>query len=265
MLAVSTTAGTILAAQRGARRGSLTAVKWLSFGGRDSILGSVILGLLFSASVAQALQLYTFDNGSTSYNYGSEMAGFQQADDFWLSSDCYVTGARFWTIEGYGIRQNSIEFDGHINYWVYSSVNGQPGDILSAGEAAVFSRVATGLKDRWWGSMYGYEYTFDLLTPFQAQADQHYFLALHLLNYYPDPNGEIYWATADGPIPGASSYSRDGGIGTWTDNSQTVGGVYGAGHLAYQVYAESIPEPSTLALLSMSALGLPAYARRRRK
>ncbi len=224
---------------------------------------AIMLALVATAARAEVVVPdYVFDNGSTSYAYGSEVAGFQEADDFWFTSPCYVTGARFWTMEGYGHRSGGIPFDGHLSYWVYSSLDGQPGDVLCAGEARAFSRQPTG---RGWPDLDGYQYTFDLLTPFRVQPNQHYFLALHLLSYYPDPNGEIYWVTADGPIRGAPSYRRDGGIGGWIDNSKGVGGVYGAGHLAFQVYANSVPEPSTFALLGMGAAGLLAYAGRRRK
>jgi autotransporter-associated beta strand protein len=236
---------------------------------RRTRMGQAILAvagiLLGTVSQTDAAPVLTFDGGSTTYNYGIEMSGYQEADDFRFTSPCLVTGARFWSIEGYGFREHAKPFDGHLDYWLYPSVNGRPGPTaLATGVAQVVSRQSTGTKSRFWGTMEGFEYRFDLLSPFQAEANQPYFLALHLLSSYPSPTGEIYWASADGPIPGAPSWSRAAGTGVWSDNSQGVVGAYGAGHLAFQVYANPAPEPSTLALLGIGAVGLLTCIWRRR-
>lgn len=201
------------------------------------------------ASCAWATTIY--DNGSTTFDYGSEVAGFQQADDFTVSTTSAVSGVRFWTTEGEGIRNGAVPFNGHIDYWIYSDVSAAPGSVLAQGIGVSIDRLDLGVHNHWYGRMHRYQYSFEFEHPFLTGSGQRYFLSLHMLDHYPFPNGEIYWATADGPTIGASSHRRDYGSGPWIDNSTGVGGVYGAGHLAFQLDGYVVPEPST-AFLALS-------------
>jgi len=190
-----------------------------------------------------------YDNGSTTFDYGLEVAGFQVADDFIVDTPSLLTGARFWTVEGEGIRSGAVPFDGHIDYWVYDSELGYPNQQLATGVAASITRNDLGVHNHWYGTMRRFEYEISFATPIAVQPNTTYFFGLHLLETYPNPNGEIYWSTADGFTLGLSSHSRDGGVGVWEDVSTTIPGVYGADHLAFQLYGTAVPEPSTLGLL----------------
>ncbi len=213
--------------------------------------------LLVFCGAAKAEHLY--DNGGTTFNYGYEMSYSQIADDFKFSASCLVTGVKFWTTEGYSIRTNALPFDGHIDYWIYENIGGRPGSSpMASGTANVVSRTPVGLQNKWWGSMYSYEYAIDMVQPVLVQASTSYFLALHMLNQYPSPNGEFYWATTDAGIKGSTVCVKNPG---WSWNTVTQGYVY---DMAFQVYATQVPEPSVLVLLGIAALSLLGYASRRR-
>jgi hypothetical protein len=205
-------------------------------------------------------QTVVYNNGSPTYTYGIEISGLQEADDFVINSQTQILGVRFWTIEGYPFRANAKTFDGHLDYWIYDSLNNKPGaNILATGVGQSIERIAEGKKlDIASEPLNGYQYTFYFQTPFTALPGTQYFLGLHLLNSYPVPYGEMYWSTAPGPIPFAPSYQY-AGFNQWIDNSQTISGTYGSGHLAFQLI---VPEPSTLALLTLGAIGLLAVRRR---
>jgi hypothetical protein len=230
-----------------------------------SILSAVV-GAVLSLSPAYATladpPALLYDNGPTSFAYGIEMSAYQEAEDFVLPAPATLTGAKFWTIEGYGIRQTTLPFDGHVDYWLYPSVGGAPGaTAIASGVGQAVARVDRGLQTKNYGQLEGYETSFDFESPVALPAGQPYFLALHVLATYPDANhhGEYYWATTDAPSYFAPSHGRYQQTGPWNDNSQSVPGVYGAGHLAFQVYG-TVPEPTHIGLLML----LPALTRHRR-
>jgi hypothetical protein len=197
-----------------------------------------------------------FDNGGTTYGYGIEMSAYEQADDFKLTSAYSLTGARFWTIEGYGIRQTKFPFDGHIDYAFYPSVNGAPGATkVAGGVGQAVARTDTGLKDRFYGTLEGFEYSFDFEAPFLPVPGQTYFLGLHLLGSYPSisEHAEAYWSTSIGALQLSTSHGRPGGAGAWGDNGAGVTGVYGAGLLAFELNGAVAPEPGGAVALALGA------------
>jgi hypothetical protein len=215
---------------------------YVFFFAASMVLGNPVLNQLKAID-------YVFNNGGTNYGYGFEMSTYREADDFQFSSSCAITGAKFWTLEGYDRRGWAQPFDGHIDYWIYPAVNGQPGPLaMASGIAQSISRTAGPQM----GDLNGFEYTIDLQQPVQVQSSTQYFLALHMLNYYPSPEyGEFYWATTNSTFQGAPSYESYGSSGNWSHSR-----VYGDFDFAFELYAVSIPEPSTLAMLLTLALGL---------
>jgi len=231
---------------------------------RILILAAGIFGWPILVTSGAQGATYTFDGGTTTYQYGVEMSWAEEADDFVFPAQVALTGAKFWTQEGFPIRSNGRPFDGHIDYAIYPSINGVPGLVpLSIGVGQAISRQATGLHFD--GTLQGYEYSFAFQTQFQAQPNESYFLGLHMLSSYPDPGGEFYWSTADGPIVGAPSYSRAHLGSTWFDNNASLG-YRGAGHFAFQVYAVSVPEPTSACLALLAAAScVPVIGWHRRK
>jgi hypothetical protein len=135
----------------------------------------LLVAALLAGGGELAADSMIYDNGGTTYNLGFEMSSYQEADDFSLPSLGTITGATFWTTEGYGIRPNAKPFDGHIDYWIYPSVNGLPGSTaLANGTATIVSRTARGLQQKWWGSMYAFEYDINLAQPVVVQANTSY-------------------------------------------------------------------------------------------
>ena len=88
-----------------------------------------------------------------------------QAEDFLLSQPAAVGGARFWTLEGYGIRAGAKLFNDDLEYYVFSSVSGKPGAALAHGHANVVSRVDQGLHNGLGGTLRTFEYTFAFESP----------------------------------------------------------------------------------------------------
>lgn len=207
-----------------------------------------------------------FDNGAPTFSYGTEMSGFQVADDFLLPTQTEVSRVRFWSTEGYPYR-TSTTFDGHLDYWIYNAVNNSPGPtLLVQGVGQSVQRISHGLKYNIGNEpLTGFETVIDFEAPFIAQAGTQYYLALHLQNSYPSPHDEMYWSTAPGSIPLGHAFGRSQGIGTWIDRGVGVGGVYGAGHLAFQIFGSPVPEPGSLSiLLSCLLMPLRLWIRNRR-
>lgn len=221
----------------------------------------VLVNGLLAAANARGQEVL-FDGGPTLFASGLEMSQFLEADDFVVVPGGTVTGVRFWTLEGYGIRPGSLPFDGHIDYAFYLSENGTPAaSPLFGGVATVLSRQQLGVQATF--GLFKYEYVLGFPTPLEATSNQQYFLALHFLDEYPGPVGEFYWAVAEGPQRLSSSHGRYLGNPPWYRNSQSEWLIYNAGRFAYQILGTPAPEPAS-SLMMVGALALGVTHRRTR-
>ncbi len=189
-----------------------------------------------------------YDNGGPNQQNGNEMTNWLQAEDFTLGSTNTITDIHFWTIEDPTVQG----YAGSIWYGIYTNAGGQPGTLV-AGGLAVVPDARTFIQ----GGVLGFydEYSYDLtIAPFEAQAGQTYWLALHNGDINNTTRAEVYWestnlnSTETGEeefLPGSS----------WANN--------GTEHAFYLTGGTQTPEPSSLFLLGSGIVGIATSLRKR--
>jgi hypothetical protein len=222
-----------------------------------AVATALLVAACLLATIAKAGEVYT--NGQTTFGYGFNLSVGDLADDFTFDVGHVLTGATLSTFE------RDHDFDGRISYWIYPMTGGKPGPTsIAHGIGKSIIRTDLGEYDHWYGFGNRRHYEFAFESPVYVGSGETYFLALHFQNqYYTDsPNAEIYWATADAPRKGVSAYTHEFPSGAWHNLEETA--VYGFlyNSLAFGLQGRPVPEPSTLLLLSLAAIGGLAVRRR---
>jgi PEP-CTERM motif len=152
-------------------------------------------------------------------------------------------------------------FDGHVDYKILSTFDQKPYSALASGVGQSVTHILSSYYLPW-EEKNQFEVTFKLQNPFQAKANQTYFLAIHLSEKYPRPSAELfYWAAnASGKDVGLPAYyAFPESPGSW----QRAESIYWQDYLAFQMMAEAVPEPSTFALLTVGGIGICLHRKRR--
>ncbi|MDY7107080.1 MAG: choice-of-anchor R domain-containing protein [Planctomycetota bacterium] len=194
---------------------------------------------LATAGVAGAGELY--DNGPPTYADGNEMTQWTQAEDFMLDAGYTLGSVKFSMLTF----NELINWDGSLDWWIYTDAGGSPGSIYASGSAQNVNPVF----DQTVGSWDFYDFTFDFGGGGVAvDANTTYWLALHAAADW-SARDDLYWSAsaANGSLIGHEDYMNQG---NWASN--------GNQH-SFQLY--EIPAPGALALLGLAGL---AGTRRRR-
>lgn len=191
-----------------------------------------------------------YDNGaSNAMNGYSIHTPDSSADDFELSADANITGIGFYFANNDGING----WDQDVDYSFYANDGGLLGVLLASGSAQNLVATDTGVP--WCCGLGGdnvYLVTFNLQSAFAASAGTTYWLQLSGAN---STTAAAYWVTTDpnvtntGTNPGLTS-----GISTETEF---------AFYLTNDELS-AVPEPSTLGIVGLGVLVLPALRRFRK-
>ena len=174
---------------------------------------------------------------------GLEDTEARVADDFKFAADTAVGGA------GVFMSGNVAGWDGGFQYQIYSDVADQPGVVLTEGDVVVHP-VDTGVIV---DTQHLFLFQFDFLTPFQAQAGQEYFLAVHARSDFRDNDG-IFWTFANPDVSLGSQFQQNG-----QGDFIPVGG-----DMAFFLTGAATPEPASWALM-LGGFGLAGAGLRARR
>ena len=215
---------------------------------------SVCSALLFGAQSHEAMAAIVYDNGLPTIGDGGEVTEYVLANDFTLASATSVTGGAIYIVGVGGIGS----WDGTFDYWLFANTTGNsPGAVLASGSATGVSTTSIGPQN-WTLGGDVFRIDFNLASPFSAAAGTNYWLGVHLSTNYNRDN--IYWVRT--PLTAAQGsrnyYSQGGTFNNWTspfaEQAFYLNGVPAGG---------AVPEPTSLAIFGLGALGAACRARRR--
>jgi hypothetical protein len=224
------------------------------------------LTLTFSANAAVLVNqpLFWSGNGTSvgsahSIEYTpSENYGFRASDEFMLAGPAMITGVK-WYAMSYDFvtaANNPVSLDtiNAYNISFFADNAGVPGAVLSSEPAVPADVTVTLLGTGTFGSTVNlYEFSYTLLTPFQASANTRYWFAplLETGTYSPVVAG---WVQGSG----GNNSSYRVGLGT-APGPSLIGS-----DRAYSLTGQFVPEPATYAMVS-GALAAIALLRRTMK
>ena len=207
-------------------------------------LGLVLI--TFDATWTQAA--IVFDTGARGPSVG-ESADRLIVDDFILSSTSSIESATFWFIELSGTLESPVEVI------FFQDVNGAPATTpLLTERTSVFTRTATGTTVF---TRPEFELTVDLSVPLLLNAQERYWVGVHLAPDYIVNSGPSIAAVRDdgNSAFGLSSFvAQEGNTNNWQGGS--VNGQ------AFRLEGSTVPEPSAVAMLVLSLLA--GFRQRRR-
>lgn len=214
------------------------------------------------AAPAPARSGLIYDNGQVAFSAnaaGFEMTRDIDADNFAFSGTHTITSVRFWDFE----LLNHAGFQGNVSWFIYTDGGGIPGTLLASGTAAPTSRVDLGFVP---SNVSAELYRTDFSVGSVVLGPGTYWLGLHngpLTST--DGNTGMFWAGVD---PNFQAVKPP----PYRSFDLTTGGPWGANFqldMAFQLSGDDVttaaPEPSSLALGVMAAVGLAAARWRRRR
>ncbi|MFN9592451.1 MAG: PEP-CTERM sorting domain-containing protein [Pirellulaceae bacterium] len=215
---------------------------------------SVCSALFFGASADQAVGAIVYDNGAADPSGGNESTLWLQANDFTLGSTTNLTGASFF-IAGFGGIGN---WDGTLEYLLFADSGNSPGTLITNGNGN--NIVTTDTFVGWLGGGNIHQVDFEFATPFAAAAGTKYWLGLHLAADYSTMDF-IYWVITSPTLAngGGNALESDGG----TMNNWLGQGKEHAFYLNGTPAGGAVPEPTSLAIFGLGAVGAAYRARRR--
>jgi hypothetical protein len=172
---------------------------------------------------------------------GWDATGSIEADNFTVASNSSIQQAKIYINDEYGLWDSTLE------YFIYSDAGSAPGSILASGEGQNPTISLTGIMP-----LIGQEIqavTFELESPFLAQAGTTYWFGMHLKSDYVRYNTR--WAVSSET---GNHFYQSGGAGGWFS---------GGDELAFELTYVSIPEPSSMLLVGCGTFAF--IGRRRRK
>ncbi|MFN5468868.1 MAG: PEP-CTERM sorting domain-containing protein [Pirellulaceae bacterium] len=217
---------------------------------------SVCSALFFGSSSQEAIAAIVYDNGSPTIADGSEVTNFVVANDFTLSSATNVTGGAIY-IAGFGGVGN---WDGTFDYWVFADNSNTVGAALTNGSGVSVTSTSIG-AGAWPHGGNTFRIDFNLASPFLAAAATKYWFGVHLSTNYNRDN--IFWIRTpqiSQALQGrGNSGSENGTFNNWTAPAATENAFYLNGSPA----GGPVPEPTSLAIFGLGAVGAAYRARRK--
>lgn len=173
-------------------------------GGGFSIIGQSVAGLDAIAFRCRLEPCNEFFNaGAPNLADAWEMTTYIEADDFIVFDNTRMTGGRFWTLD-------TGNWDGTLEYFIYSSAGGTPGSLITQGLASSVDRQVTGRSNF---GLTEREWRFEFPAPGILLPPGTYWLGLHASSDCASFEA-IYWENSAVGF-GANSVGSGNCSGVW--------------------------------------------------
>ena len=214
------------------------------------LLGAAALSVLAGSAAANAAIVY--NNGGPNTSSGNETVAWIQAEDFSFAGNTAVNSVGVY-LAGFGGIGN---WDGNLQYSIFSDAGGTPGAALQSGSASV---TPTDTGNAWCCGGNAYLFAFNLASTFNAAAGSTYWLGIHAGAPGNFNRDDIYWVTTAANGTAAGRESSGGTLNNWASNGQEH-----AFYLDGARLSGGVPEPAAWAMM-LAGFGLVGSAMRRRK
>lgn len=217
---------------------------------------SVCSALFFGVASQDAMAAIVYDNGPPSLSDGGEITEYVFANDFTLASATNVTGGSIY-IGGIAGLGGIAKWDGAFDYWLFADSSNSPGTALTSGAATGVTSTSIG-AGAWPHGTDIYRIDFNLASTFLAAAGTKYWFGVHLSSNY--DRDFIFWVlTPNTGLNGTrSQHSQFGTFNNWqlgyNENAFSLNGSPAGG---------PVPEPTSLAIFGLGAVGAAYRARRK--